>query len=65
MLVLSRKKYEKIVIDDRIVVSIVEIRGERVRLGIEADPSIPIHREEVWVAINGDGNQSTEELVSS
>lgn len=54
MLVLMRKKNESIIIDDRIKVMVVEIRGDKVRLGIEADPSIPVHREEVWLAIQAE-----------
>ena len=51
MLVLSRKVDEKIVIADNIIVTIVEIRGDRVRLGIEAPKNIPVHRQEVHEAI--------------
>lgn len=51
MLVLSRKKNESIVIDDNIIITVVEIRGDKVRLGIQADKSIPIHRAEVWERI--------------
>lgn len=48
MLVLSRKKGETIEIGDRtVVVTVVEIRGDKVRLGIEADRDIPVHRGEV------------------
>jgi carbon storage regulator len=47
MLVLSRKKNESIVIDEDIVVTVVEIRGDKVRLGIEAPRDIPVHRREV------------------
>lgn len=53
MLILSRKKDQKIIIgDQKIVLTVVEIRGDRVRLGFEADKSIPIDREEVWVSKN-------------
>lgn len=51
MLVLSRKKNEAIVIDDNISVIVVEIRGDKVRLGIEAPKEIPVHRREVYEAI--------------
>ncbi len=48
MLVLSRKKNESIVINDEVVVTIVEIRGDKVRLGIEAPKEVPVHRREVY-----------------
>jgi carbon storage regulator len=51
MLVLSRKKDESIVINDDIVITIIEIRGDKVRLGIEAPKEISVHRREVWEAI--------------
>lgn len=51
MLVLSRRKDESIVIDDRIVVTVVEIRGDKCRLGISADRSVSVHRQEVWAMI--------------
>ena len=51
MLVLSRKKNESIVINDDIVVTIVDVRGDKVRLGIEAPRYIPVHRREVLDAI--------------
>ena len=50
MLVLSRKKNESIVIDDNIVITIIEIRGDKVRLGIEAPREMSVHREEVYEA---------------
>ncbi|MCH2178981.1 MAG: carbon storage regulator CsrA [Mariniblastus sp.] len=51
MLVLSRKKNESIVINDDITVVVVEIRGDKVRLGIEAPKEVPVHRREVYDAI--------------
>lgn len=51
MLVLSRKKNESIVINDDVTVVVIEIRGDKVRLGIEAPKEIPVHRNEVYEAI--------------
>jgi carbon storage regulator len=53
MLVLSRKKNESIVINNDITVTVVEIRGDKVRLGIVAPKEIPVHRREVYEAIHG------------
>jgi carbon storage regulator len=53
MLVLSRKKNESIVINNDIVITVVEIRGDKVRLGIVAPRDVPVHREEVYEAIHG------------
>ena len=52
MLVLSRGKNESIVINDDITVVVIEIRGDKVRLGIEAPKEVPVHRREVWDAIH-------------
>ena len=52
MLVLSRKKNESIVINDDITIVVVEIRGDKVRLGIEAPREVPVHRREVFDAIH-------------
>ncbi len=51
MLVLSRKKNESIIINDDITIVVVEIRGDKVRLGIEAPKEVPVHRNEVYEAI--------------
>lgn len=51
MLVLTRRKAEQVMIGDDIVVTIVEVRGDKVRLGIEAPRNVGIHRKEVWLAI--------------
>ncbi|MBY0587006.1 carbon storage regulator CsrA [bacterium] len=53
MLVLSRKSNESIVINNNIKVTVVEIRGDKVRLGIEAPKNIPVHREEIYNQITG------------
>ena len=51
MLVLSRKKNESIVINNDITIVVVEIRGDKVRLGVEAPKEVPVHRREVYDAI--------------
>jgi len=51
MLVLSRKKNESIVINDSITLVVVEIRGDKVRLGIEAPKDVSVHRKEIHDAI--------------
>jgi carbon storage regulator len=61
MLVLSRKKYEAIVIRDDIVITVVEIRGENVRLGIEAPKDVPVHRQEVYEAIKRQNEQAEKQ----
>ena len=49
MLVLSRKLGEKIVIPTHnITLTVLEIRGDRIRFGITAPPEVPVHREEIW-----------------
>lgn len=66
MLVLSRKKYESVIIghgSDQIVISVVEIRGDKVRLGIVAAPHIPVHRKEVHDAIKSQATPATAESV--
>lgn len=55
MLVLSRKKNESIIINDNITITVIEIRGDKVRLGIEAPKDVTVHRREVYEAIH---NQS-------
>lgn len=60
MLVLSRKKNESIVIDDRIKIVVVEIRGDKVRLGVEAPKEVPVHRQEVYDAIKRGATLETD-----
>lgn len=57
MLVLSRKLNEAIVIAGHINITIVEVRGDKVRIGIEAPKDIPVHRKEVQDAIERNGGQ--------
>jgi len=55
MLVLSRKRNEVIRIGDDIKIIVVDIRGDKVRLGIEAPQNVAVHRQEVYDAIQRDG----------
>jgi carbon storage regulator len=59
MLVLSRKKNESIVINNEITIVVVEIRGDKVRLGVEAPKEVPVHRREVYDAIVRNLNNDT------
>src|SRR5438034_10968988 len=66
MLVLSRKKNESIVINNDITVTVVEIRGDKVRLGIVAPKEVPVHRQEVFEAIHGKpGNEAAPATVAA
>jgi carbon storage regulator len=59
MLVLSRQRDESIIIGDNIVVTIVDIRGDKVRLGINAPSEIPVHRQEVYEAIQRENQRAS------
>jgi carbon storage regulator len=61
MLMLSRKKNEAIQIGDEITVSIVEIRGDKVRLGIEIPKGMPCHTQEAWDAIQRSSESTDNE----
>ncbi len=61
MLVLSRKKNESIVINDDITIVVVEIRGDKVRLGVEAPKEVPVHRNEVYEAIRRNQHEANEQ----
>src|SRR5262249_36543141 len=60
MLVLSRKKNESIIINDNITVTVIEIRGDKVRLGIEAPKDVTVHRREVYEAIQNQNRISDQ-----
>ena len=57
MLVLSRQRDESIIIGDHIVVTIDDIRGDKVRLGIKAPPDVSVHREEIYELIQKEAEQ--------
>lgn len=64
MLVLSRQRDESIIIGDNIVITIVDIRGDKVRLGIQAPKEIPVHRQEVYDAIQRESGQAEKKADS-
>lgn len=60
MLALSRKKNEAIIISNNIEVTILDVRGDQVKLGISAPKEIPIHRKEVYIQIQNENKEATD-----
>jgi len=54
VLVLTRRPGEQIQINDDVAITVLKVKGDRVRIGIEAPKNVSIHRGEVWLVINGD-----------
>ena len=63
MLILSRKVDEKIVIGDDIVISVIEIRGDQVRIGIDAPKKVKVFRQEVYDAIKAENKAALKSVV--
>ena len=61
MLVLSRQKDESIIIGDDVEITIVDVRGDKVRLGINAPRSISVHRKEIYEAIQREKEAAAKE----
>ncbi len=59
MLVLSRHRDESIMIGDDVMITIVDIRGDKVRLGIDAPKEIPVHRQEIYDAIKRENQKAS------
>ena len=62
MLALSRKKNEAIVINNNIEITVQDIRGDQIKLGIAAPKEIPIYRKEVYIQIQNENKQATEDV---
>ena len=62
MLVLSRQPDEKIIIGDNIVITIIEVRGDKVRIGIDAPKEVTVHREEIYEAIKREKGNGLSEV---
>ncbi len=61
MLVLSRQKDQSIIIGDNIEITIVDVRGDKVRLGITAPKDVPVHRREIYEAIQREKKEQAEQ----
>ncbi len=59
MLVLSRHRDQSIMIGDNIVITVVDVRGDKVRLGIDAPQEVPVHRQEIYEAIKRENQKSS------
>ena len=62
MLALSRKKDEAVIINDDIEITIIEIKGDQVKIGISAPKSVPIYRKEVYMQIQNANNQQKKDV---
>ena len=60
MLVLSRHRDECIMIGDDVTITVVDIRGDKVRLGIDAPKNVPVHRQEVYEAIKRENQKASQ-----
>lgn len=65
MLILARKRNESIIINDNIEISIVEIKGENVKLGISAPGSVKIYRREVYEAIQKENKAALDSVFTA
>jgi carbon storage regulator len=65
MLILSRKVNEKIVIGENVVVSIIEVRGDQVKIGIEAPKTVKVFRQEVFDAIQSENRRAAATSIDS
>ena len=61
MLVLSRNKQESIIIGDDIIVTIIDVRGDKVRVGIQAPRDVSVHRQEIWDKIQKEKKGDSDE----
>lgn len=63
MLALSRKKDESIIIDNNIEITVIEIKGDQVKIGISAPKSVPVYRKEVYVQIQEANREASDAFV--
>lgn len=68
MLILTRRVGENVIVGDDIVISVIEVRGDAVRIGIQAPRSVTVHREEVYLELqraNAQAASSTDEAIGA
>ncbi|GAB2476746.1 carbon storage regulator [Jatrophihabitans fulvus] len=68
MLILTRRAGENVVVGDDIVISVIEVRGDAVRIGIQAPRSLAVHREEVWLELqkaNSEAASPSDEAIGA
>ncbi len=68
MLILTRRVGENVIVGDDIVISVIEVRGDAVRIGIRAPRSLSVHREEVWLELqraNAQAASTSDEAIGS
>lgn len=65
MLALSRKSGESIVISNDIEVTVLEVKGDQVKIGISAPKSVPIYRKEIYLQIQEENKQAADSLVDA
>ena len=63
MLVISRKSGERLCIGDDVTITILEVAGSTVRIGVEAPAEIPVYRYEIWAAIQAENRAAAEANV--
>lgn len=60
MLVLTRKKGQSIVIGDNIEITLIDVQGDQVRIGIEAPRDVPVHRKEIFLEIQEENRKAIQ-----
>jgi carbon storage regulator len=64
MLIITRRPGEKVMVGDDVVVHVLEVAGNSVRIGIEAPPSVPVYREEIWNAVREENRAAAQTPAS-
>ncbi len=65
MLILTRRPWERVVIGDEVTVTVMEVSGQTVRLGIAAPKGLPVYREEIWLAVQAENMAAAESEASA